>query len=697
MSETLRVLRTDAEITELLEYISDPALVYVAYDTETTGLSLDAQVIGFSVCADIDLGFYVVLGEWRGTGGLVWLDNRDSASKVLEILRSKSLIMHNAVVDINWTKVNFGVDFMPALHTDTMLLAHLVDENRRVGLKELAYTIFGEGAKQEQEEMQASVIANGGVWEKARGGNKEMYKADSDLVGRYGAKDTVLTLKLFYHLLPQLFEEGLDKFFYEDETMPLLKSATYDMNTVGLKLDLPAIQELQKELELNITTLQDQIQSDIRPYILEAFPKGFGKGKKQFNLNSKQHMSWLLFVRLRNQWKKLTKGGRKVAKALCGGIPYSPKARLAFQQALEDPPSVPGSLPKIVKYIQCDKNALLNLEHKYVWVERLLKHNQDVKILGTYAIGLQKREYYGVIHPSFLQHGTTSGRYSSRDPNFQNLPRDDTRIKKCIVARPGHVFVGADFSQLEARVFAFMSGDETLIASFEKGEDFYSIIGMNVFQKFDCTPHKSGANAFGVKYKSLRQIAKNTALAATYGTTAFRLTDMLRDDEGHNIPPKECQVIIDDYFEAYPQIKLFQQKMHWEAIEKGYVASYFGRKRRIPMATRIKKLLSKGEDASDLPYEYRTLLNLAVNHSIQSTAASVVNRAAIAFRARADLAGLPSPIVLQIHDELVVETLEQYAKQVRALLKDCMENTTVFPGMRFPAEPKIARTLADLK
>ena len=697
MEEKLRVLRTDEDIAQLLTYLSNPELGYVAFDTETTGLSLDAQVIGFSVCAEINLGFYVVLAEWRGGDGLVWLDNRSRATEVLELLLTKSLVMHNAVVDINWTKVNFGVDLMPALHTDTMLLAHLVDENRRVGLKELAYTIFGETAKKEQEEMQASVIANGGVWENARGGSREMYKADPDLMARYGAKDTILTLRLFYYLLPQLFEEGLDTFFYDEETMPLLKCATYDMNTTGLKLDLQAMRKLQTDLELSIGSLQEQIQSEIRPYVSETFPKGFGKGAKQFNLNSKQHMAWLLYMRLRNEWKKLTKGGRKLAKELLGKSPYSPKERKAFEVAVTD--TVPSkNLPSICKFIQCDKNAFLNLSHRYSWVAKLLKHNQDTKLLTTYVKGLQQRERYGIIHPSFLQHGTTSGRYSSRDPNFQNLPRDDTRIKKCIVARPGYVFVGADFSQLEARVFAFMSGDESLIASFSKGEDFYSLIGMNIFQKFDCTPHKEGSpDAFGVKYKALRQIAKNVALAATYGTTAFRLTDMLRDDQGDSIPPSKCQVIIDDFFAAYPKIRAFQQSLHKQVIETGLVTNYFGRKRRIPNARRIKRLLNAGDDALDLPYEYRTLLNLAVNHTIQSTAASLVNRAAIAFRQRADQAGLPSPIVLQVHDELVIETTENFGRQVSSLLKECMENTTKLAGMKLPAEPKIARNLANLK
>jgi DNA polymerase-1 len=108
-----------------------------------------------------------------------------------------------------------------------------------------------------------------------------------------------------------------------------------------------------------------------------------------------------------------------------------------------------------------------------------------MKLLNTYIKGLGSKVQYGIIRPNFLQHGTTSGRYASRNPNFQNLPRDDERIKQCVTARPGKVFVSADQSQLEPRVFASYSQDKRLMDAFNGASDFYSVVGMEVYDKFD--------------------------------------------------------------------------------------------------------------------------------------------------------------------------------------------------------------------
>lgn len=157
-------------------------------------------------------------------------------------------------------------------------------------------------------------------------------------------------------------------------------------------------------------------------------------------------------------------------------------------------------------------------------LERLLEYQRKIKILNTYVEGIQERTRYGIIRPSFLRHGTTSGRYLSRNPNFQNLPRDDKRIKGCITARPGRTFVGADYSQLEPRVFAYFSKDERLLQAFRGTDDFYSVIGMEVYGKTDCTPQKEDSpDAFGIKYKRLRDLSKVIALASTYGATASKL------------------------------------------------------------------------------------------------------------------------------------------------------------------------------
>lgn len=726
MKETLKIVSGPVGLAQLEQYLADKE--YVAYDTETTGLEKNAEVIGFSVSAEPDVGWYVILAEWitrdeevecsacEGHGDCGVCNNHgkvlvtrgdlvkkskefvDRAVKLLETLKNKKLIMHNGMVDVNWTKANFGVDLQEALHTDTMVLSHLLNEDRPggYGLKELAYSEFGESAKREQMEMKASVLSRGGIWEEKRGGNKEMYKADSKILAKYGAKDTVLTYRLFVKYVPQLYEEKLEAFFYDDECMPLYRYCTYDLNMVGLKVDVEKIKQLEQDLEREVNQLREEVLFEIAPYIKDKYP-GTNKGNT-FNIGSSQQMSWLLFMKLGNDWKKLTKGGRKVAQDLIEKVPYNPSGRKAFYQAVVNA----GLKPE--KYIQCDKKALMNLATKYGWVAKILKYKQSSTLLKTYAKGLQQFIKYGVITPGFKQHGTTSGRYSSSKPNFQNLPRDDKRVKACIVARTGKVFVGADYSQLEPRTFTAMSQDPILMDGFKKGEDFYGVIGIPVFNLYKCSANKKAPNYIGSdtfeggKYKYYRQIAKVIALSLAYGTTPYKLSDELRDQEGKNMPVEQCTAILDGYFEKYVGVDNFVKESHLQIVNTGKVFNLFGRPRRIPEAKKIKSLgFPKSCDATDLPYQYRTLLNLAVNHRVQSTAASIVNRACIEFYKRVKELGIDAKVVLQVHDEIVIECAEEHGKLVADMLKDVMENTVKLPGVDLVAEPKIGKTLADLK
>lgn len=699
MAETLVIVRTPGQLEELEKYLKDKDIV--AYDCETTGLDKGSEIIGFSVCVELDLAYYVVLSEWNVEHSR--LDHTPLASlagKFLKCLQGKRLILHNAVFDCAMAEDSYGVSLIESVFCDTMILAHLINENRAVGLKDLAVSIFGEDSKQEQTEMKASVLANGGALTKS---NYELYKADSQLIGRYGAKDTILTLKLFYHLIPQLYEQGLDKFFFEDESMPLLRGPTYELNTTGLRVDTDRLAKLRGELEGGIMDAKAFIYKEITPSVKDKYPGD--KKSNQFNIGSNHQLSWLLFVRLGEYFHTLTESGKQVCKFLNVKLPYTLALKREFihecsinkgrvyELSKLNPKTGKMSRPKKIgdwwTYATAGKETLAKFADKYEWVKRFQTYNKDLKLLNTYVDGIQERMKYGIIRPSFLQHGTTSGRYSSRNPNFQNLPREDTRIKSCIIARPGNVFVGADFSQLEARVFASMSQDKALIESFKTGEDFYSVIGMRVFVKKDCTAHKEGSSeAFGVKYKALRNVAKVIALSATYGTTAPKMAPAI----GKSI--QECQEIIDDYFHSFPGVRRFQLESHEEAKTNGAVYNLFGRPRRMPEAMKIPKKAAHG----DLTYEQRNLLNLAVNHRVQSTAATIMNRCSIKEnQLRKELGWDKVKLLIQIHDEIVLECPEDMAEDVAAVLKCAMEDTCVLPGVALIAEPKIAKDLAGLK
>jgi DNA polymerase I-like protein with 3'-5' exonuclease and polymerase domains len=524
----------------------------------------------------------------------------------------------------------------------------------------------------------------------------------------------VLTLRIFYLYVPQLFDEGLESFFYDEESMPLMRGPTYQLNTVGLRVDMAKLKQLENDLTQECGRLRAEIQEAVTKYASDRYP---GTSKKTtFNIGSATQLAWLLFIKLGNEFKFLTDGGRAIAKELCGRIPYNASAKrqfilsvqtqrrmateklsLAEAQLKEELAVAEGkeakdairakykprlsSLRKEVtkwtpeKYIACDKDTLTGLAKKYDWVAKLLNYRGSGKLLSTYVLGIQSRARYGVINPGFLQHGTTSGRYSSNNPNFQNLPRDDKRVKACIVSRPGKSFIGADYSQLEPRVFASVSQDEALMACFARGEDFYSVVGIPVFKKFECSTYKKAENSFDKLYPHLRQNSKTLSLASAYGTTANQQASKLRDEEGNNLTVAEAQELIDAYFEAYPAVKRMMTRYHEEAMSRGVVYNLFGRPRRIPEATRIRKIYGKKAKHETLPYEARTLLNLAMNHPVQSTGASIVNRAAIAFLDRCAELALEDPrwrevrLVLQVHDELVAEGPDELAEAVARELK----------------------------
>lgn len=675
---------------------------YIALDTETTGLNKSAEIIGFSVCAEPGKAYYVIHKGWDNELKMlkrVGIPHVLCAS-FMELLKGKKLVGHNIVFDITMISNYFKVDLIDSVHTDTMILAHLLNENRRVGLKELASTMYGVDSTAEQQAMKDSVFLNGGTLTKD---NYEMYKADPYLMAEYGAKDALLTYKLFLDLTNELFNQGLDDFFFT-ESMPLLTGPTYQMNTSGIKVDEEKLMSLKRQLEMECLEAKAFIYREINDWIKDKYP-GTHKNNT-FNIGSNQQLSWLLFGKMGLEFATLTDSGKALCRSLGMKIPYTFPAKREFIKTISEMKDdniapeaiVNGKKIKAKKckepwsYIACDKNALAKHAETHEWIERLLEYQKKLKLLNTYVEGINSRLEYGILQGSFLQHGTTSGRYAARNPNLQNMPRDDKRIKECLISRPGKVFVGADFSQLEVRVFASVSQDKALLKAFQTGEDFYSVIGMEVFGKYDCTPYKDGSpDAFGIKYKDLRKASKELALASTYGASAWQLKFKLNKSE------QDTQKDIDSYFESFPGVAQMMLDSHAQAKSKGQVESIFGRPRRLPLAKKINKIYGNVKHA-ELPYEARSCLNLAVNHRIQATAASVCNRAMIKFVNDSKELKLQNCfIVSQIHDEIIVECREEDAETVSVLLENAMTTGVILPGVALEAIPNIAYNIGDLK
>lgn len=690
MKPQLKVIDTSEGVLELVKYLEDKE--FIAFDTETTGLTKRDHVIGVSVCAEESVAFYVLLYKWDvSINSLQSFKLHKEVTTLLSLLKTKSLVMHNSVFDCMMIEAGLGVSLIESLHTDTMIAAHLVDENRRVGLKELGASMFGESATEEATSMKQSILDNGGSATKTK---YELYKADPYLIGEYGAKDAWLTYKLFLELVPELEEQGLTEFFYDKESMPLLKGPTYELNTTGLNIDTKELITLKNTLVAECAEAKTFIETEIKPYLGEKY-----LGNIKFNIGSDQQLSWLLFGQLKLEFNTLNKGGKKICKALGLRIPYTRGQKNSFiQSCLQAEGSVyeheaiingkKKRAKKILapwKYLTVDKKSLSKVSNRYKWIETLLSYKKKLKILKTYVKGIEQKIQYGIIQPAFLQHGTDTGRYSSKTPNFQNLPRDDQRIKSCVVARPGKVFVSADYSQLEPRIFAYYSKDEKLMSAFIGDTDFYSVVGIEVYDKLDALPLKEGdINAFGVKYKSLRQDAKAFALASAYGATAYKLSTII------NKSTEEAEDLIGKYFERFPGVKSMMLEAHEQAKTDGFVTNLFGRVRRLPEA----KFIQKNKKHADHDYNSRKILNKACNYRIQSTGASIINRAAIRFHGLIREAGIDAKLVLQVHDELIAECNTADADTVATLLRYAMEETTVLEGMPLEAIPRVSNTLA---
>jgi DNA polymerase-1 len=681
----------------LREYIKP--FDFIFYDCETTGLDMSAEVMGFGICTEESKSYYVILHRWNTQTNKIDYASPEmmaEAKALITDLQDKQLVEHNGLFDSSIAESYFKVPLIKSLHTCTMVLAHLLNENRKIGLKELAKEYLGEDSLKEQEEMKASVLANGGTWTKKA---KEMYKADPYLLAKYGAKDPWLTREIFYILIEDLVAQGLEDFFYTDESMPLLRGPTYQLNRTGLKVDQAKLSSLKATLQAECAEAKTFIHDEIAKAIEEKFPAA---GKKRFNIGSNQQLAWLLFGKLGLEFGILSKEGKTVCRELGLRLPYNRSAKNDFiirclnsVGEVYQPEAIVNGKKKKAKlfkepwaYISVNKTTLEKLAPKYKWIVRLLEHKKKTKLLTTYVKGIEQRIKYGIIRPSFLQTGTTGGRYSSRNPNFQNLPRDDKRIKSCIVSRPGRVFVGADFSQLEPRIFAYTSQDPRLLACFKTDDDFYSVGGIDIFDITDAIPKKEGSpDAFGIKYKSLRDDTKVIMLAATYGAAGRQLSPKTRKSV------EETDAIIARYFTRFPLVKKMQLDAHIEAKTTGQVLSYFGRPRRLPEAKKINKIYGNLPHA-DLPYEARTILNLAVNHKIQCTGASIMNRASIKADNDFKEAGIDCDIVLQVHDSLVVECDTADAESVSTLLQNAMENAVHLEGIDLEAIPKIGHDLA---
>lgn len=391
--------------------------------------------------------------------------------------------------------------------------------------------------------------------------------------------------------MESLKEQGMDKLFREIE-MPLVFVLS-DMERQGISIDADALKEYGEKLSVSIIELEQKI---------------YEEAGEQFNINSPKQLGVILFEKMQ--------------------LPNGKKTKTGFSTSAE---------------------VLEKLAGDYPIVADILEYRKLAKLKSTYADGLANYiDETGKIHTTFHQTITATGRLSSTDPNLQNIPiriELGKMIRKVFHPLDGDLFVDSDYSQIELRLLAHMSGDKQLIEAFRENQDIHRSTASKVFHvPFDEVTDLQRRNAKAVNF------------GIVYGISAFGLSQDL------DIGQKEAQGYIDSYFETYPKIKEFLDRTVAEAKEKGVTKTLYGRIRPIP-------------ELSSSNYMQRQFgERVAMNAPIQGTAADIIKIAMIRVHDRLIRENYKSRLILQVHDELLIETAEEEKDAVIALLEQEMQS-----------------------
>lgn len=415
-------------------------------------------------------------------------------------------------------------------------------------------------------------------------------------VKEYAAEDADVTLRLKHELYPMVEKIGLQHLYFEVEE-PMI-AVLADIEMAGVRIDTGALAVYAVELNRKLGELEAAIRTEA--------------GEANLNINSARQLGEVLFAKMRIAEKpKMTK-----TKQFC-----------------------------------TDEDYLQSFARKHRIVDLILEYRGVKKLLSTYVEALPQlvNRTTGRIHTSFNQAVTATGRLSSTNPNLQNIPvRDDMgrRIRKAFIpSDDDHLLLSADYSQVELRLMAHLSGDESLIAAFEHGEDIHTATAAKLFNK-----------SLEEVTSEERRRAKTANFGIIYGISAFGLSQRLE------IPRKEAKEIIDGYFASYPKVKGYMDNVVEKAKEEGFVSTIFGRRRY------LNDISSHNAVARGLAERN------AVNAPIQGSAADIMKIAMINVHRRFAAEGIRSRVILQVHDELVVDMLRSEQERVTAIVTECMES-----------------------
>ena len=478
--------------------------------------------------------------------------------------------------------MNYGVRLAAPMF-DTMIAHYVLQPEQKHNMDILAETLLGYQTIHIDELI--------GPKGKSQKNMRSLSPAD---ICDYAAEDADVTLRLYNVLKPRLKEADVEDLFYNIE-MPLVPVLA-EMETNGVLLDTDALAETSKVLTSRMTQIEQEI------YKLAGH---------QFNIASPKQVGEVLFGEMKIVDKpKKTKTGQYVTS----------------------------------------EEVLQQLRSKAPIVDHILEHRGLKKLLGTYVDALPKlinpRTHH--IHTSFNQAVTATGRLSSSDPNLQNIPvrgEEGKEIRKCFIPEPGCLFFSADYSQIELRVMAHLSGDKNMIEAFREGYDIHAATAARIYkEKIDDVS------------RDQRTKAKRANFGIIYGITVFGLAERL------DISRDEAKQLIDGYFETFPEVHAYMEKAKELAREHGYAETFFHRRRYLPDIT--------SHNATVRNFAERN----AINAPIQGSAADIIKIAMVRIYERFCREGIKSKMILQVHDELNFSVLPEEKERVEKIVLEEMQN-----------------------
>ena len=552
-----------------------------AFDTETTSLDyMQAQIVGVSFAVEPGRAAYVPLAH--GYAGAPDQLDRDT---VLERLRrlledpKRAKVGHNLKYDMS-VLARHGIR-LAGVEFDTMLESYVLDSTAtRHDMDSLALKYLG------HRTIHFEDVAG-------KGRNQLTFdQVALEEAGPYAAEDADVTVRLHRHLWPKLEGETRLAALFRDIEMPLVPVLSHIERT-GVKVD---------------ARLLTQQSAEIAERLVEVEEAAYAQAGGPFNLGSPKQLQEILFERLE--------------------LPVVAKT--------------PKGQPSTAE------SVLQELAHDHALPHLILEHRALAKLRSTYLDALPNRidPDTGRVHTSYHQAVASTGRLSSSEPNLQNIPvrrPEGRRIRRAFVAEEGCCLLAADYSQIELRIMAHLSGDEGLRRAFDSGEDVHRATAAEVF-----------GVPLGEVSQDQRRNAKAINFGLIYGMSAFGLGRQL------GIARAEAQEYVDLYFSRYPGVKAYMDRTREAAREAGYVETVYGRRLYLPEIN--------SRNAQRRQYAERT----AINAPMQGTAADIIKRAMLRVHDWLERDAVDARMIMQVHDELVLEVSEPAAEEVRGAVAALM-------------------------